>query len=150
MERKTSSVILTRTQLDAFLGALGGSVPGAAIFTGCKVKLFEGATVPTPDSVVGDFTETTAVGYTAQTVAAWSGPTNNPGDRRGWAAEPIFIFGDNRPNGVAITGYYLTNSAGSTLLAAERFASAVNVVDPGDGLLLDLFLMLPNAWASGV
>lgn len=144
MHRQTVNLVLTRAVLDDILDVMAGTLPAAAIFTGCKVKLFTGATAPSLDSVVADFTETTAVGYVAATIAAWSGPANAVNGKRGWLASPIFVFGDNRPDGVNLAGYYLTNAAGTTLLAAERFTQEVQVVDPGDDLVLDLMLLLPE------
>jgi hypothetical protein len=144
MQRSTQAIVLKRTAFDSLIGGLAGTPPGSALFTNCKVKLFVGDTVPTPASVLGDFTETTAVGYSAQTVATWAGPVNAAGDKRGYAAEPIFVFGSNSPNGVNINGYFITDNGGTTLLASERFLDPVPVVESGDALYLDLFLLLPN------
>lgn len=149
MERKTVTIVPTMAVLNSLLGGLGGTPPMSAIFTSCKVKLFVGATEPTNASALVDFTETDAAGYTEQTISAWSGPLNTDGSKRGYAAEPIFVFGDNEPDGKTINGYYIVNNAEDTLLAAERFSTPLQVIYSGDALLLDVYLMLPNTWASG-
>jgi len=150
MHRNTRILQPTRAVLDSMLGAAGGTPPGSAIFDDCKLRLFGGATIPTLDSVLADFTATAAVGYAEQVLSAFSGPLNPNGQYRAYAAAPTFVFGDNRPSGVEIAGYYLVNTAGTTLLAAERFTTPVNVLMPGDELQLDLYIAIPTQLASGL
>jgi len=144
MIRKSKNVVWRLGSMDDMLGALSGGVPADPILDDVRVRLFGNDFSPEPDSILANFTVTDAVGYTAQTVAEWNGPLNPSAGMRGLSANATFVFGDNRPDGKTIYGYYITNALGTEWLVAERFEEEVNIVDPGDDLIINLAVAFPT------
>ena len=140
MERQTVSPVMTQV-----LGqnVLAQYTVGTLIGVTSKLKLFKaGPANPTPLNGVADFTECDFVGYGAKTItnASLTGPVNLPnGNGDGLIQNESFIAGALVAAQSAL-GYYLTDSTGAILYYAEAFAVAVNFVNPGDFLSLDLIL----------
>jgi hypothetical protein len=113
---------------------LQGLVGVAGELNGAKLKLFTNDFQPVPTSVVGDFTEATQTGYAATTIT-WGTPYVNDS---GWAevlSQLITtIFSAGLAEGGTIYGYYLTNTAGSTLLLSERLDNPIAITRDGQAI----------------
>lgn len=140
--------VQTKAQLIASLTA---SV--AALTTGYKIRLFTGATVPSVNSVIGDFTEADFTGYPAGGIAPtdFTGPSFNS---QGAAVDYSFVK-TFQPTGTAvgniITGYYLVSGDMSPiLLGAERFAAAIPMQSPTDQISIAAPLSVADGGIPGV
>lgn len=106
---------------DAFLSAATAAL---AALDGAKMELYQNDYTPTPATVLGDLTVATYTGYAGKTVT-WSGITVGSDSQHEVIGTVAAAF---RPTGTTITnqifGWYLTNTAGSTLFAAGRFDGA--------------------------
>jgi predicted alpha-1,6-mannanase (GH76 family) len=111
-----------------------------AILANAHVHLFKNDYVPTPLSVVGDFTEADYTGYAHQVVASadWNSVTLSDGSA-GIVGPGLFF----NPTGTAVTnviyGYYITDSTDATVVWAERFDAPRGLSSPGTG-----FVMVPQ------
>lgn len=92
----------------------------AGVLTANKVALFQSNTIPTPNMVLGDYTEATYTGYAKEAVT-WSVPTVADDG----TVEVIGIVGEFRPTGTAVTnaiyGVLLVDTTGAILYGAARF-----------------------------
>lgn len=140
--------VQTKAQLIASLEAAV-----AALTTGYKVRLFTGATVPTVNSVIGDFTEADYTGYTAGGLAPtdFTGPSFNS---QGAAVDYSFVK-TFQPTGTAvgniITGYYLVSGDMTPILiGAERLPAAIPMQSPSDQISVAVPLSVADAGIPGV
>ncbi len=95
-----------------------------------KLKLFKNDISPAEDTVVGDFTEADTAGYSAislakadWTIATVTGTTT--------AEQPQKTF--TLTGAGSHYGYYITDTAGTGLLWAERFSDAPHTIPSGGG-----------------
>jgi|SRR6056297_2402172 len=95
------------------------------------LHLYTNDKTPAEGDVAGDYTESTGAGYSAQTLtgASWS-VTTTTGTTTGEYPQVTYTYTAAEPN---IYGYYVTNSAGSTLLWAERFSDGPYAIPSGGG-----------------
>lgn len=97
-------------------------VLGGVDFTGAKLHLYSNDLTPSPTTVVGDFTECIFTGYAAASLV-WSAPfydvhgvaVSTPGEK---------LFAQTGATGDTCFGAYVTDTAGTKLLAAGRLADA--------------------------
>jgi hypothetical protein len=89
------------------------------------LRLYSNDVTPAAADTVATYTEVVVAGYAAKTLtgASWSWATVS-GKAEGSYAEQTFTF---TAAGSAY-GWFLTNAAGTTLLAAERFATAPQTI----------------------
>lgn len=88
------------------------------------LKLYESNTTPTETSVVGDFTEVTDGTYNAIELTGSSWVILN--GLASYAQQTFNISGAQ-----TIYGYYITNYAGTILVLAELFGSAITIGSGG-------------------
>jgi hypothetical protein len=95
---------------------------------GAKIHLFSGNTALTPGLVVGDLTEATFHGYAALSVT-WGTPFFDPLTGLPTVTGGLSTFRSTSPfsGGQTINGWYITNTAGDTLLLARKFDLPVGV-----------------------
>lgn len=111
----------------------------ALILTGWtlgKLRLFKNDFTPSFDTVVGDFTEATFPGYAL--IAATTTPVTGIDAQTGNLAI-VWADGCTWNAGTIVTpetvyGWYITNTAGSSVLAAGRFDTLI-VVDETDDVV---------------
>ena len=96
-----------------------------------KLKLFINNVTPAEDDVVGTYTEATGAGYAAKTLTggSWTVETDT-GVTTAEYAEQEFVFTGAQAN---VYGYYVTDSAGTGLLWAERFTDGPYSIPAGGG-----------------
>jgi hypothetical protein len=94
------------------------------------IRLYSNNYTPVEASVVGDFTEITATGYSAVTATPgnWVITEGDPTDASYPQTE--FALSSAEPE---VYGYYITNSAGDILLWSERFVDGPYVIGAGGG-----------------
>lgn len=137
--RTSENPVFGEGLVDAWLAALSAA-PGAALLTTPKIKLWtDGPAVPTPETVPGDLTEATFVGYAEIAQPALVGPINLPStEGRGETANVTFTAGAGIVSpGQVVLGYWIDNDAG-TLYMCERFVTSVEFVNEGDFLTLSI------------
>lgn len=125
----------------------------AALTAGYKVRLFTGTTVPSVNSVIGDFTEADYTGYTAGGVAP-SGFTGESYQSQGAGVDYAFVV-TFQPTGSSvgniITGYYfVSGDMTPILIGAERFAAAIPMQSPTDQISIAVPLSVADAGIPGV
>ena len=127
--------VLPTAAMNANLAALIAATTGP--LNGAKLRVYVNAVSLTPAIVLADFTEATFTGYAA--VAVTWGTILNATDGT------VFVPGGGiefacTTAGTTQTAYgvYLTNSAGSTLLAAWSLEVPVGITNPGDGFVWPL------------
>jgi hypothetical protein len=125
----------------------------AALTSGYKVRLFTGTTVPSVNSVIGDFTEADYTGYTPGGL----GPTDFTGaawQSQGAAVSYSFVK-TFQPTGTAvgnvITGYYfVTGDMTPELIGAERFTSPISMQSPADQISIAVPFNVADGLVPGV
>lgn len=109
------------------------------------VHLFTNAIDPTPQSVVGDFTEATFTGYVAKAIAGWN--ANRTGLDGSVAADGTGVLtwvGPSDGSGETILGYYVLSAGGGTpIIYACRFPNPVGLATALDVLALVPTFRLP-------
>jgi hypothetical protein len=87
------------------------------------VHLYQNDYAPDPGTVLADFTEADYSGYTEETITPASWPIFFQGISQVVAVGPGIVFTPNASTiANVIYGYYVTDSTGTRLLWAERFA----------------------------
>ncbi len=104
-----------------------------------KVKLFSNNITVTNNTVVGDFTEVSGGGYTAVTLTAanWGYTLADPLVAL-YSQFVEFDFTGAIGGSTHVYGYYITNSAGTTLIACEN----IDVVTPVNGTIIQASLRI--------
>jgi len=112
----------------------------AGVLDGCKLKLFQNDFHPSAFSVAADFTIADYTGYGDKTIAAadWN-PIIQPDGSAGIVGPGEFFDATGTATPNTIYGYYVTDSAGTSVLWAERFDAPVGITGPGTG-----FTMVPQ------
>jgi len=95
------------------------------------LHLYTNDKTPAEGDVLGDYTESTATGYAAETLtgSSWSVSTTS-GTTTGEYPQVTFTYEAAEPD---IYGYYVTNNAEDTLLWAERFSDGPYAIPSGGG-----------------
>lgn len=95
----------------------------------CKLKLYINNYSPVEGSAVGNFTESTASGYSTKTLtgSSWSISTTSNVTTASYAAQTFTYTAAE-----TVYGYYVVNNAGTIVLWAEKFSSAF-VIPSGGG-----------------
>jgi hypothetical protein len=95
------------------------------------LHLYTNDKTPAEGDVLGDYTESTATGYAAETLtgSSWSVSTTG-GTTTGEYPQVTFTYEAAEPD---IYGYYVTNNAEDTLLWAERFSDGPYAIPSGGG-----------------
>lgn len=103
-------------------------------YEGSKLKLYTNDYTCTETSVIGDFTECVVAGYAQKTLTGtvsggtWVVSTATNITTASYAEQEFLPT-----TAVSLYGYVVTNSAGTTLLWAERFTGAPFVIPAGGG-----------------
>lgn len=120
------------------LEAAVGKVAAGAL----KLKLFKNDVTPGHTDTVATYTEANFTDYAAVTLATASWNAGVAGTGSGTAlankgsidyAQQSFTMGTPGTTNT-VYGYYITDNAGTTLIGAERFASAKNMLLAGDAI----------------
>jgi hypothetical protein len=86
-----------------------------------KLRLYTNNITPSTSSVVADFTEATFTGYAAITLPAWPASTLASHIATSAQASQTFTITSGSQN---VYGWYITDSGGTHLLAAQRDPAA--------------------------
>lgn len=110
-----------------------------------KVGLYTNVISPSHLTVIGDLTEPTFTGYAQQsltldTANAYLDPATNASFVDG--GDLLFIA-TAVPTPEDIQGWFIVNDAGTELHAISPFASPVPIMNPGQGVHVDLVLSFP-------
>lgn len=109
-----------------------------ASFVGAKLHLYSNNYVPTPDSVLADFTECIFTGYAAKTVT-WSPAFYDQNGIAVSSGGALLFIQSAATVGDSAWGAYLTDTAGATLLGSARLdAPPYNFAAANDALELAL------------
>ena len=120
------------------LDAAVGKVAAANL----KLKLFKNDVTPSHESTTATFTEANFTGYAEITLTTTSWNAGVAGTGTGTAlankasidyVQQTFTMGVPGTTNV-IYGYYITDTAGTTLLGAERFAASQSMALSGDSI----------------
>src|SRR5262249_1883068 len=108
-----------------------------------KLHLFRNDHVPDETDTLVDYEESTWVGYTPKLLDHWGTPTIDVNNRgRIQHALETFTYTGGGP-AEYVYGYYITDSAGANLVAAERNPDGpVYVADSGD--MVDVIVRLTD------
>ena len=99
-----------------------------------KLKLYQSNTTPGETDTTSTYTEATFTGYAEKTLTGASWTVTNADPSEASYAEQTFTSSAGSQN-QAVYGYYVTNSAGTVLLWAERFTDGpYTIVNNGDAI----------------
>jgi hypothetical protein len=143
MSFKTSkNPLLYPVLINKILGALS-VLPTAALLVPCKLGIFNANVPVTPSTPLSALTPPTWPGAAAVTVSALTGPVSLDANNLGVTAEAIFTCATPPVGGDLIYGYFITDSAGTGLLIAERFDAPVAIALPEDFVSVQFVLPEP-------
>lgn len=103
------------------------------------LKLFQSNTTPADTDTTGTYTEATFTGYSSKTLtrsvsgSTWNTPTETGSTIN--STDAISTYGSSAQSWSAtsvqtVYGYYIVGATSTKLMFAERFASAVGLVNP--------------------
>jgi len=98
------------------------------------LKLFKSNTTPAEGDTAGTFTEADFTGYSAKTLtrsvsgSTWATPSTAGGTTSSSYAAQTFTSSDSTSQ--TIYGYFIVGATTGTLIYAERFGTARNLVSP--------------------
>jgi hypothetical protein len=130
--------VTSNTGEKLLLDAAVGKVAAANL----KLKLFKNDVTPGHESTTATFTEANFTGYAEITLTTTSWNAGVAGTGTGTAlankasidyAQQTFTMGVPGTTNT-IYGYYITDTAGTTLLGAERFAASQSMALSGDSI----------------
>jgi hypothetical protein len=101
---------------------------------GVIYKLFTNNFVPTLSSTLGSFTEASWTGYAAVAQNFSNFTINGVAAHSGYAIAPPISFLNSTGAPVQAYGYYVTDAAGTTLLACALFDSPPATIAPAGSL----------------
>lgn len=111
-----------------------------------KLKLFTNSHTPAGDDDVSDYTEMGAVqGYTAKTLttSSWNAGAAGTGTGTSLSNKASITYAqqtwtaDGTGGSQTVYGYFITDSAGTTLVGAELFSAPVTFGTLGDVIKID-------------
>ena len=103
---------------------------------GIKVHLFVNNATISRATTLGDLTEATHTGYAAITLDNTDFTTTGVVSNTGYAIAPPISFANSSGGDVSAYGYYITDTAGTKLLAAAKFDGAPLVRGDGESWLV--------------
>lgn len=126
---------------------LNAKVVALSPYDGAKLHLYSNDFTPDELTVLADFTEVVASGVVAQT-CVWSAAFLDANDiATSTAGEKLYV--QSGATGDTCFGCYLTNTAGTVLLASARLDDApFNFTAIGDALPLTIKLTMPGGIAA--
>jgi hypothetical protein len=115
-----------------------------------KLKLFVSNTTPAHTDAVATYTEMSTQGYAEKTLttSSWGAASAGTGSGTATANKASIAYAqqtftaDGTGGSTTVYGYYITNSAGTVLVGAERFASAKVMAVAGDAIKITPTLRL--------
>ncbi len=141
MFRTTQEMTYTETIAKAMVDGRT-TLPVAAPFALTDVQLYTNVFTPSPQMVIGDFTEATFGGYAAVAALVWLGPVNINPTKYAMQVTVNFLATDPIGTPETVLGYYMVDAGGVVVRAAEEFVDSVSFAEGGDFLSLDLILPL--------
>lgn len=117
------------------------------LFDGAKLHLFQDAPAITPEIVIGDLVECDFTGYATSSAIVWGAAHYLPTDLSPVVNGDVkpFTTGDPATLLNTVKGWYVTDGAGTVLLAARQFDAEIILSGPSQG-----FGVLPTVPASAV
>lgn len=128
-----NAVVFPNTEL---LAELNEHAATGNVWDGAKLHLYKTQLALSPTMVIGDFTaaECDFTGYAASATLVWGTAFINPsGIPTIDAASVNFVGGSPFTVANTVYGWYLTDGAGTTLIAARQFDQPINVSAAGVG-----------------
>lgn len=109
----------------------------AKLDTNAKINFFTNNYTVVETTVLADLTAQTVTGIAATTLTGATDGGIDANDRDTWTW-PLMTFAATSGSGLPQTlyGYYITDSAGTTLIAAQNFAIPVVITNNGDGFTI--------------
>lgn len=129
----TVNMVANDTQWRTMLNVLGIAGPTAGPLVNAHLILFTNDIIPGRNTVIGDLVEATFAGYAAG-VLVWSAGENDSAGRAVLIGTPATFSPADAVLEETIYGVGITNTAETTLFAAERFATPVPLASPADSL----------------
>lgn len=129
------SQVMPQVEMRAILLALtgvGGELAGA------KLHAFQNPVTPTPSIVLADLVECDFTGYAASAAITWGVILNNIDGTAYAPGGGIEFAATGSAVGNTVYGVYLTDGAGTTLLAVWLLDSPVGIAASGDGFVWPL------------
>lgn len=139
--RQTRNPVFSSDWMYDMIGELGSAVPAPASLALGEIHLFQGAIIPTPDTLLADLVATEADfdGYAAVVTGP---PVRVVSAANQWAlfvTAMSVVSGALPITGNTVTGYWYETAAG-VLVYSERFGTPVNMGAIGDFLNLDAMI----------
>lgn len=148
MRRQTAMLRWNPTTLAALLGALT-AVPGAALFTAPKIRLYKNDVDLSEAPVPADFEECDFDGYAAVDLTIDGTARTGDGGRMAYANAEFQAGAALAAPGQAARGYIITNTAFTVVYAGERFDESVGFAAALDLLTLEVFIALRRLQDTG-
>lgn len=137
-------IVATNAFLQACINALKANPAAVGPLDGTKIGLFTAvAGGLTPDTVIADLTLATYTGYAAQAMT-WSAVFADP-DGSFATDSGLHVFQPTdavTPN--VVSGYHVTNTAGTVLLFAEMFAAPISLPNAFSAVRIVAHVELPD------
>jgi hypothetical protein len=110
-------------------------VAGDGLLFECSVGLFVSATIPSPDSVLGDFTAASFTGYSALLAQTWGAPYLDSESQLQLTSPRLQWICTATGDAEVIRGYYVwREGTPDVLLFADQFDPPITITQLGDGL----------------
>jgi hypothetical protein len=132
--------VIPQADLVALLDLVLANYPATS-----KVHLYQNNMQPGPQNVISDFTEATYDDYTAIALGTFTTPFIGPDGNAISVAPGISFVDGGTTTSNTIYGFFLTNSAGSTLLLSGKFDQAILMNNTGIG-----FVFVPTLELGGL
>lgn len=145
MPQRTSVLpVVNRSLLYNWLAHFGAG-PTIPTVTTVTVRLFKAGPTPiTPDTQLADFTECDFGGYAGVVVTAFPRVTLPSNNGCGIAINALFTSDGTPPADNLVQGYYIEDTAGSSVVIAEYFPAPIPIAFLGD--FVDLLALIPDAY----
>jgi len=126
----------------------GYAIVGAEVATylaDCDVRLFVNNVTVTPNLVIGDLTQATFTGYTAQNLVTVAAPVGDPvnGGVSSFLPSHVFTCTTAPASPVTVYGWYLTDTGGA-LIAAGNLPEPITIDEIGDSVPIQVTLNYPG------
>jgi hypothetical protein len=148
MDRVTQVFTYARPVVNAMVSALK-TVPGGALLTTPKVRLYASGGPVTPDAALADFTATAASGI-ADLALTLTGAVNEANNTQAMVGTCTFL---STTTGTYVSGTaegYVITDGTSAYYGGEQFSAPVNFGTNGDYLTLDVVLPVNCSEAANV
>lgn len=138
----TGNQVISRAQCLAALTAMVGA-DGA--YEDPTLRLFKNPLTPTRETLLADITPCDFSGYAPKTTMGWLSPYSDVDGSAIVYGESHTFVANASTIGNTVYGCYLTDAAGTGLLAIWVFAEPVGIAQAGDGLTVDVPLRYTGA-----